>query len=130
MRPFCTCSRCPGERPAETAACHFGTTAYEPPEILACAVAKDATGAATAWTNAAVDVWALGVVVFVALVGAHPFDPGPRKQGRGDGPSTPESKERSMVSEEASTLRETVEERRSPPSYESGEPLQLETPSF
>ena len=34
----------------------------------------DGAAAAECWTSPAVDVWALGIVVFVALVGAHPFD--------------------------------------------------------
>lgn len=63
-----------GARPAARDACHFGTTAYEPPEILSCSERGDGAAAAECWTSPAVDVWALGIVVFVALVGAHPFD--------------------------------------------------------
>ncbi|KAH8056239.1 protein kinase [Aureococcus anophagefferens] len=63
-----------GAAPPRKDALHLGTTAYEAPELLEAGKNKDDAAAAACWTDPAVDVWALGVVLFVALVGAHPFD--------------------------------------------------------
>ncbi|KAH8076751.1 protein kinase [Aureococcus anophagefferens] len=63
-----------GAAPPRKDALHLGTTAYEAPELLEAGRNKDDAAAAACWTDPAVDVWALGVVLFVALVGAHPFD--------------------------------------------------------
>lgn len=55
----------------------YGTAHYSPPELLDARFGprRDATRAARSYANPALDAWALGIVLFIVLVGAHPFDP-------------------------------------------------------
>lgn len=62
-------------RPRDALRC-FGTCHYAPPELLELRYGErpDGAKAARVFADPATDAWAFGVVLFIVLVGGHPFD--------------------------------------------------------
>ena len=63
-----------GATPQGKDAFRYGTPWYLPPELLKAKLEKNPQQASESF-QAPADAWALGVVLYIALLGCHPFDP-------------------------------------------------------